>query len=131
VVTTETRVAELRRLIDDANHRYHVLDAPTVDDGEYDGWVRELRALAPVVFDGTHSVQTPSAANGVSGGQPEFIPVLARAAVASPIRQRRVQRVPREHRALHALRQTSHARERAQRRGVRRLGRAGAQAARR
>ena len=41
-MTTEARVAELRRLIDDANHRYHVLDAPTVDDGEYDGWVREL-----------------------------------------------------------------------------------------
>src|ERR1700728_2093248 len=44
-----------------------------------------LRSLAPVVFDGTHSVQTPSAANGVSGGQPEFIPVLARAAVAAGI----------------------------------------------
>ena len=44
-----------------------------------------MRALAPVVFDGTHSVQTPSAANGVSGGQPEFIPVLARAAVAAGI----------------------------------------------
>ena len=44
-----------------------------------------MRALAPVVFDGTHSVQTPSAANGKSGGQPEFIPVLARAAVAAGI----------------------------------------------
>jgi 2-dehydro-3-deoxyphosphooctonate aldolase (KDO 8-P synthase) len=44
-----------------------------------------LRNLAPVVFDATHSVQTPSAANGVSGGQPEFIPVLARAAVAAGI----------------------------------------------
>jgi 2-dehydro-3-deoxyphosphooctonate aldolase (KDO 8-P synthase) len=44
-----------------------------------------LRTMAPVVFDGTHSVQTPSAANGVSGGQPEFIPVLARAAVAAGI----------------------------------------------
>jgi 2-dehydro-3-deoxyphosphooctonate aldolase (KDO 8-P synthase) len=41
-----------------------------------------MRAMAPVVFDGTHSVQTPSGAGGVSGGQPEFIPVLARAAVA-------------------------------------------------
>jgi 2-dehydro-3-deoxyphosphooctonate aldolase (KDO 8-P synthase) len=41
-----------------------------------------MRAFAPVVFDGTHSVQSPSAANGVSGGQPEFIPVLTRAAVA-------------------------------------------------
>jgi DNA ligase (NAD+) len=45
VVTQETRVAELRRLIDDANHRYHVLDDPTVDDGRYDDWMRELRAL--------------------------------------------------------------------------------------
>jgi len=44
-----------------------------------------LRAMAPVIFDATHSVQTPSAANGVSGGQPEFIPVLARAAVAAGV----------------------------------------------
>jgi 2-dehydro-3-deoxyphosphooctonate aldolase (KDO 8-P synthase) len=44
-----------------------------------------MRTLAPVVFDGTHSVQQPSAGNGVSGGQPEFIPLLARAAVAAGI----------------------------------------------
>jgi 2-dehydro-3-deoxyphosphooctonate aldolase (KDO 8-P synthase) len=44
-----------------------------------------MRKMAPVVFDGTHSVQTPSAANGVSGGQPEFIPLLARAAVAAGV----------------------------------------------
>ena len=44
-----------------------------------------MREFAPVVFDGTHSVQMPSAANGVSGGQPEFIPVLARAAVAAGV----------------------------------------------
>jgi 2-dehydro-3-deoxyphosphooctonate aldolase (KDO 8-P synthase) len=44
-----------------------------------------MRRFAPVVFDGTHSVQTPSAAGGVSGGQPEFIPVLARAAVAAGV----------------------------------------------
>jgi 2-dehydro-3-deoxyphosphooctonate aldolase (KDO 8-P synthase) len=44
-----------------------------------------MRGFAPVVFDGTHSVQTPSAGNGVSGGQPEFIPVLARAAVAAGV----------------------------------------------
>jgi 2-dehydro-3-deoxyphosphooctonate aldolase (KDO 8-P synthase) len=36
----------------------------------------------PVVFDATHSVQLPGAADGKSGGQREFIPVLARAAVA-------------------------------------------------
>jgi 2-dehydro-3-deoxyphosphooctonate aldolase (KDO 8-P synthase) len=44
-----------------------------------------MRNFAPVVFDGTHSVQTPSAGNGVSGGQPEFIPVLTRAAVAAGV----------------------------------------------
>src|ERR1700761_84178 len=44
-----------------------------------------LRGFAPVVFDGTHSVQIPSGSNGVSGGQPEFIPLLARAAVAAGV----------------------------------------------
>jgi 2-dehydro-3-deoxyphosphooctonate aldolase (KDO 8-P synthase) len=44
-----------------------------------------MRGFAPVVFDGTHSVQTPSAGNGVSGGQPEFIAVLTRAAVAAGV----------------------------------------------
>ena len=44
-----------------------------------------MRRLASVVFDGTHSVQIPSGANGVSGGQPEFIPLLARAAVAAGV----------------------------------------------
>jgi DNA ligase (NAD+) len=40
-----TRAAELRRLIDDANHRYHVLDDPTLSDGEYDALMAELRQL--------------------------------------------------------------------------------------
>jgi 2-dehydro-3-deoxyphosphooctonate aldolase (KDO 8-P synthase) len=44
-----------------------------------------MRCFAPVVFDGTHSVQTPSAGDGVSGGQPEFIPMLTRAAVAAGV----------------------------------------------
>jgi 2-dehydro-3-deoxyphosphooctonate aldolase (KDO 8-P synthase) len=44
-----------------------------------------MRKLAPVIFDATHSVQQPSAADGVSGGQPEFIPLLSRAAVAAGI----------------------------------------------
>jgi 2-dehydro-3-deoxyphosphooctonate aldolase (KDO 8-P synthase) len=37
----------------------------------------------PVVFDATHSVQLPGSAAGTSGGQPEFVPVLSRAAVAA------------------------------------------------
>lgn len=49
----------------------------------------QLRKFAPVVFDATHSVQLPSAAGSgeraFSGGQPEFIPVLSRAAVAAGI----------------------------------------------
>jgi 2-dehydro-3-deoxyphosphooctonate aldolase (KDO 8-P synthase) len=51
-----------------------------------------MREFAPVVFDATHSVQLPSAGgtNGSdgaqqSGGQPEFIPLLARAAVAAGV----------------------------------------------
>jgi 2-dehydro-3-deoxyphosphooctonate aldolase (KDO 8-P synthase) len=47
-----------------------------------------MREFAPVVFDATHSVQLPSAGtNGeaVSGGQPQFIPVLSRAAVAAGV----------------------------------------------
>ena len=50
-----------------------------------------IRKFAPVVFDATHSVQLPSATHGdeddaaVSGGQPEFIPVLARAAVGAGV----------------------------------------------
>jgi 2-dehydro-3-deoxyphosphooctonate aldolase (KDO 8-P synthase) len=48
-----------------------------------------MRKFAPVVFDATHSVQLPSAAadreHAVSGGQPEFIPLLARAAVAAGV----------------------------------------------
>lgn len=43
-----------------------------------------MRGLGfPVVFDATHSVQLPGASSGVSGGQPEFVPTLARAAAAA------------------------------------------------
>ncbi|HSJ35778.1 MAG TPA: NAD-dependent DNA ligase LigA [Acidimicrobiia bacterium] len=41
----EERVVWLRRQIDDANHRYYVLDDPTLSDAEYDDLMRELRAL--------------------------------------------------------------------------------------
>lgn len=48
-----------------------------------------MRKFAPVVFDATHSVQLPSASDdgdhAVSGGQPEYIPLLARAAVAAGV----------------------------------------------
>jgi 2-dehydro-3-deoxyphosphooctonate aldolase (KDO 8-P synthase) len=55
----------------------------------YNNLVSDMRSLAvmrdtgcPVVFDATHSVQLPGGAGGKSGGQREFVPVLARAAVA-------------------------------------------------
>ena len=49
-----------------------------------------MRKFAPVVFDATHSVQLPSSQAGdnggaTSGGQPEFIPLLSRAAVAAGV----------------------------------------------
>jgi len=55
----------------------------------YNNLVSDMRSLAvmratgcPVVFDATHSVQQPGAKGTASGGQREFVPVLARAAVA-------------------------------------------------
>ncbi len=58
----------------------------------YNNLVSDMRSLAilrktgcPVVFDATHSVQLPGAGAGRSDGQREFVPVLARAAVASGV----------------------------------------------
>jgi 2-dehydro-3-deoxyphosphooctonate aldolase (KDO 8-P synthase) len=58
----------------------------------YNTLVSDMRSLAvmrdtqcPVVFDATHSVQQPGGQGGTSGGQREFVPVLARAAVAAGI----------------------------------------------
>src|SRR5262249_23561837 len=55
----------------------------------YNNLISDMRALeimrqtgAPVVFDATHSVQQPGGLGGSTGGQREFIPCLARAAVA-------------------------------------------------
>src|SRR6056297_3269892 len=58
----------------------------------YNNLVSDMRSLAvmretgcPVVFDATHSVQLPGGKGSASGGQREFIPVLARAAVAAGV----------------------------------------------
>ena len=58
----------------------------------YNYLVSDMRSLAvmrrtgcPVVFDATHSVQTPGGQGARSGGQREFVPVLARAAVAAGV----------------------------------------------
>ena len=58
----------------------------------YNNLVSDMRSLAimretgcPVVFDATHSVQLPGGQGTSSGGQREFVPVLARAAVATGV----------------------------------------------
>jgi 2-dehydro-3-deoxyphosphooctonate aldolase (KDO 8-P synthase) len=58
----------------------------------YNNLVADMRSLAvmretgcPVVFDATHSVQLPGGQGSASGGQREFVPVLARAAVAAGV----------------------------------------------
>ena len=58
----------------------------------YNNLISDMRSLmimrdtgCPVVFDATHSVQLPGGQGSASGGQREFVPVLARAAVASGI----------------------------------------------
>lgn len=58
----------------------------------YNNLVSDMRALAimretgcPVVFDATHSVQLPGGQGSRSGGQREFVPVLARAAIAAGV----------------------------------------------
>ena len=58
----------------------------------YNNLVSDMRSLAvmrntgcPVVFDATHSVQLPGGQGTSSGGQREFVPVLARAAIAAGV----------------------------------------------
>lgn len=58
----------------------------------YNTLISDMRGLAimrqtgcPVVFDATHSVQQPGGQGNVSGGQREFVPVLARAAIAAGV----------------------------------------------
>jgi 2-dehydro-3-deoxyphosphooctonate aldolase (KDO 8-P synthase) len=58
----------------------------------YNNLVTDMRGLAvmretgcPVVFDATHSVQLPGGQGAASGGQREFVPVLARAAIAAGV----------------------------------------------
>ncbi|GGK04823.1 NAD-dependent DNA ligase LigA [Luteimonas terricola] len=62
----QQRAAELRRLIDDANHRYHVLDDPALPDAEYDRLLRELGELEAA----DPSLQTPDSPTLRVGGVP-------------------------------------------------------------
>jgi len=73
----------------------------------YNNLITDMRALSvmratgcPVVFDDTHSVQLPGAAGSASGGQREFVPVLARAAVAAGVAGIFMETHPRPEQAL-------------------------------
>ncbi len=73
----------------------------------YNNLVSDMRSLAvmratgcPVVFDATHSVQLPGGQGASSGGQREFVPVLARAAVAAGIAGLFMETHPRPEEAL-------------------------------
>ena len=73
----------------------------------YNNLVSDMRSLAvmretgcPVVFDATHSVQLPGGQGGSSGGQREFIPVLARAAIAVGVSGLFMETHPQPERAL-------------------------------
>ncbi len=73
----------------------------------YNNLVSDMRSLAvlrdtgcPVVFDATHSVQLPGGKGDASGGQREFVPVLARAAVAAGVAGLFMETHPDQDRAL-------------------------------
>lgn len=85
---------EMKHVIDKAKAggNEHIMACERGVSFGYNNLVSDMRSLAimretgcPVVYDATHSVQLPGGNNGVSGGQREFIPVLARAAVAAGI----------------------------------------------
>ncbi len=67
------RAAELRRLIDDANHRYYVLDDPSISDAGYDRLLRELAALE----EADPALATPDSPTARVGAAPSarFAPV--------------------------------------------------------
>ena len=86
---------EMKNVVDkarDASGQDNILVCERGFSFGYGNLVSDMRSLAimrdtgcPVVFDATHSVQLPGGQGTASGGQREFVPVLARAAVASGI----------------------------------------------
>jgi len=85
-------VAKARRAAAARGHSDNILVCERGASFGYNNLVSDMRSLAimretgcPVVFDATHSVQLPGGQGTVSGGQREFVPVLARAAVASGV----------------------------------------------
>jgi 2-dehydro-3-deoxyphosphooctonate aldolase (KDO 8-P synthase) len=86
---------DMRNVVDkarDASGQDNIMVCERGASFGYNNLVSDMRSLAvmrgtgcPVVFDATHSVQLPGGQGTVSGGQREFVPVLARAAVAAGI----------------------------------------------
>jgi 2-dehydro-3-deoxyphosphooctonate aldolase (KDO 8-P synthase) len=95
---------DMRNVVDKARHAARVSHPHDSQAGDhlmvcergasfgYNNLVSDMRSLAilretgcPVVYDATHSVQLPGGQGSSSGGQREFVPVLARAAVASGV----------------------------------------------
>jgi 2-dehydro-3-deoxyphosphooctonate aldolase (KDO 8-P synthase) len=87
--------AEMKNVVEkarEASGRDNIMVCERGASFGYNNLVSDMRSLAimretgcPVVFDATHSVQLPGGQGTSSGGQREFVPVLARAAVASGI----------------------------------------------
>jgi len=87
--------AEMKNVVEkarEASGRDNIMVCERGASFGYNNLVSDMRSLAimretgcPVVFDATHSVQLPGGQGISSGGQREFVPVLARAAVASGI----------------------------------------------
>jgi len=100
---------EMRNVADKARStgNAHILVCERGFSFGYNNLVADMRSLAvlretgcPVVFDATHSVQLPGGRGDASGGQREFIPVLARAAVAVGIAGLFMETHPRPEQAL-------------------------------
>jgi len=87
--------AEMRNVVDKAKAASGADNILVCERGYafgYNNLISDMRSLmimratgCPVVFDATHSVQLPGGQGNVSGGQREFVPLLARSAVASGI----------------------------------------------
>jgi 2-dehydro-3-deoxyphosphooctonate aldolase (KDO 8-P synthase) len=91
-VVDKARAAAIEAAGGDSTAGDHIMVCERGASFGYNNLVSDMRSLAimretgcPVVFDATHSVQLPGGQGTSSGGQREFVPVLARAAVASGV----------------------------------------------
>ena len=100
---------EMRNVVDKARStgNEHIMVCERGFSFGYNNLVSDMRSLSimratgcPVVFDATHSVQLPGGQGTASGGQREFIPVLARAAVAAGVAGLFMETHPRPEEAL-------------------------------